>query len=100
MNQRRRWRRPGVLTAALALSALAGLAQEAIGQFVLQNATTVNGGIISVKNACFTLSSTIGEPVSGPTGAGSYVVTSGFLGQPVPAALRDSIFNDSFEECD
>src|SRR5690242_9394953 len=78
--------------------AIAGaIAGDACAQLVLrQDATAGTGG--TVRNACFAMSSTVGEAVASPATAGNFSLTSGFWGAR-PVVVHDSLFRDGFEDC-
>jgi hypothetical protein len=57
-----------------------------------------SGGGKLLRNSCFHLSSSIGQPVPGYSSAASYTVTEGFQAA-APTTNRDEIFFNGFEEC-
>ncbi|MEO7433517.1 MAG: hypothetical protein ABIR62_16210 [Dokdonella sp.] len=71
--------------------------------FALSGVTIASGGIHEVSNACFVLSSTIGQPVAGfsrvvPIAARNFVLISGFWGG-FDSSSTDSLMHDNFEVC-
>lgn len=65
-------------------------------EYVMRSSVVANGGGV-VSSGCYTLVSTIGQPVAGEvaTGGASYRLVSGFLAEPV--VLGDTIFRNGFE---
>lgn len=59
---------------------------------------SIDPGISRLRNSCFLLSATAGQPVPGHGAGGSYVVTSGFWAA-APSSGLDEIFFNGFEEC-
>lgn len=65
--------------------------------FAIRSSVIANGGGV-VSSACYTLASTIGQPVAGEVGTSggdSYRLTSGFLAGSV--VLGDTVFRNGFE---
>ena len=87
--------RQGRLRSAVAATGICALtivgAASAGGGYALRNGTLASAGDV-VTNNCFTLSSTVGEPVAGSASNGSLTVTSGF--QAVVAARQQTIISD------
>jgi hypothetical protein len=52
----------------------------------------------TLRNSCFHLSSTIGQPAPGYSSSASYSVNAGFWAS-APTKNRDEIFFNGFEEC-
>ncbi|HOX70468.1 MAG: hypothetical protein WAS23_11245 [Dokdonella sp.] len=74
-------------------------AASAGGGYALRSGSVVSAGD-TVSNNCFTLASTVGEPVAGIASSGSITVTSGF--QATVAAheqiiIADRIFQNGFD---
>lgn len=85
---------------ALAAAVLAGgglLAGAATGGSYRIDAQAIAGGGSRSGNACFTLTSTIAQPLAGAAQGGSFQVTAGFLA--ATAGSTDSLFSDAFEAC-
>lgn len=57
-----------------------------------------SGGGKLLRNSCFHLSGSIGQPVPGYSSSASYSVTEGFQAA-APTKNRDEIFFNGFEEC-
>ena len=87
--------RQGRLRSAVAATGICALTivgvASAGGGYALRNGTLASAGDV-VTNNCFTLSSTVGEPVAGSASNGSLTVTSGF--QAVVAARQQTIISD------
>ena len=64
--------------------------------FTLSGEVLANGGVTRARSPCFDLAASIGQPVSGSTQGGTYLLYAGFLGDFAP---HDSIFRSSFEVC-
>jgi hypothetical protein len=92
-----RLRHAAVLTGVFALTMVG--AASAGGGYALRSGTVASAGDM-VSNNCFTLTSTVGEPVAGTATSGSITVTSGF--QATVAAhkqiiITDRIFQNGFD---
>jgi hypothetical protein len=90
-----RLRLAAVATGALALT-MVGVASAGSGGYSLRNATVASSGA-SVSNSCITLSSTVGEAVSGTVSNGTYTVTSGFQATVPESIIADRIFQNGFD---
>lgn len=69
------------------------------GGYTLRNGTIVNAGD-RVANSCFTLSSTVGEAVSGAVSNGTFTVTAGFeatVAADSQVIIADRIFQNGFD---
>ena len=95
-ESRHRWRsvRRFLFAAVIAATCVG----DALAQFVMRQYTVAGSGVSASHSACYSLSNTSGEAVTGPVGAGQYQLNSGFWGAR-PSVLHDSIFNDGFEDC-
>lgn len=82
--------RSAVVLAGICALTIVGVA-SAGGGYAIRNGTIASAGDV-VTNNCFTLSSTLGEPVAGSASNGSFTVTSGF--QAVVAAHQQTIISD------
>ncbi|HUD42403.1 MAG TPA: hypothetical protein VMR06_10470 [Dokdonella sp.] len=89
----------------LALAAALALAADDAGHAAPAGADTyqvtrhaiAGGGTARAHSACFDLAGTIGQPVTGVSSGGDFIVTSGFW---TGVRLDDSILRTSFEDCD
>lgn len=80
----------------IATTTLFGIA-SATAAYQISNGTIASGGGI-VSNACFSLSSTIGEPVAGNASANdTYTLTAGFQATTANQTRADSIFKNGFD---
>ncbi len=90
--------RPAVLVAGiLALTIVS--AAYAGGGFALRNGTIASAGEM-VTNNCFTLSSTVAEPVAGTASNGPLTLTSGFqatVSARQQIIIADRIFQNGFD---
>lgn len=93
------WRRTLPALALLATFSLIDLASAGASTYAVRNGTVSSAGSIAAAD-CYSMVSTLGEPVAGTTAAGRYRITSGF-----PATLVDTqiatgtfvVFKDGFE---
>lgn len=69
------------------------------GGYALRNGTVASSGS-STSDDCITLSSTVGEPVSGTVSNGAFTVTSGFQATVAAGSqviIADRIFQNGFD---
>ena len=93
------WRRALSAFALIASLPLIDFASAGAGGYSLHNGTVASGGSVSAVD-CYSLISTIGEPVAGSVSAGDYRLTSGFpatLGERQISTGTFTVFKDSFE---
>lgn len=85
-----------VLLAATALLAALATAQAGSNAttYSMDGSVIAGGGGIGAAN-CYTLVSTIGEPVAGTVASDGFTLTSGFLAAVGPTG--DALFKDGFE---
>ena len=55
-------------------------------------------GVSHLRNSCFELSATAGQPTPGYSSGGTYVVSSGFW-SAAPTSALDEIYFNGFEGC-
>lgn len=92
-----RLRRAAVVAGVFALTI--GSAASAGGGYSLSGSTVAAAGERVATN-CFTLTSTVGEPVAGATSSGSISVTAGFqatLAAHEQIIIADRIFQNGFD---
>jgi hypothetical protein len=58
----------------------------------------ISSGGGQLKNSCFRLSGTVGQPAPGYSSGAIYSLIAGYW-QPAPATLSDEIFYNGFEGC-
>jgi len=93
-----RLRFAAAVSGLLALT-MVGAVNAGSGGFALRNGTIAGSGG-SATNECITLSSTVGEPVSGVVSNGAYTLTSGFQATVAAGSqviIADRIFHNGFD---
>ena len=93
--------RPRLAVAVSVLLALTmvGAVNAGSAGYAIRNGTVVSSGS-NTTNDCFTLSSTVGEPVSGTVSNGAFSVTSGFQATVAAGSqviIADRIFQNGFD---
>jgi hypothetical protein len=86
------------LTVAGVLAAMGPSTSRADDGFAISQHQIASGGISRAHSDCFDLSATLGQAAIGVSSGGAFDLVAGFWATQTSAGT-DSIFNESFEDC-